>query len=356
MGLYLKSGWYHYRRQIEGKIYYKALKLRRGQERLLSARLKQVEDLILARHFGLAYSPSQTVMLSDFIETYLKKKAHKKSLDRDHQRLIKIFEIIGDSPLSEIGKSHLEKLESRLLSGKDAVGTTTLNRYMELLRHLFNLAIDERIIVDNPLRHYEAYVEEEKGRALSGAEIAALLDAAETMRGDKRGMNTAMHDLILFGLNTGMRLSEILKLRRSYVKDGIVYYPMTETKSPRRVLGTRKAGTKTIVLNSAAREIIAGQKSSGDYVFALPRRDSNSVVRPVRMIRRLSGVKDFTFHQLRHTASTIIASESSLATAKAVLGHSDIRTTLKYTHPELDEQRKTVQKLGKRIRQMSGKR
>jgi len=49
MGLYLKSGWYHFRRQIEGKLYYKALKLRKGQERLLSERLEQVENQIVSR-------------------------------------------------------------------------------------------------------------------------------------------------------------------------------------------------------------------------------------------------------------------------------------------------------------------
>jgi integrase len=64
-------------------------------------------------------------------------------------------------------------------------------------------------------------------------------------------------------------------------------------------------------------------------------------------LRKDSGISDFTFHQLRHTASTIISSQSSLATAKTVLGYADIKTTLQYTDPGLDEQRKSVKKLGK---------
>jgi len=51
----------------------------------------------------------------------------------------------------------------------------------------------------------------------------------------------------------------------------------------------------------------------------------------------LSGV---TFHQLRHTASTVLSSRVSLATAKKVLGYADIKTTLKYTHPEIEERKK----------------
>jgi len=356
MGLYLRSSRYYYRKQIDGKIHYQALKLRRGQESLLSGRLKQVEEEILARHFGLAYSPSRSVLFSEYIEAYLRTKAHKKSIDRDQQRLIKIVEIIGDPPLSAIGKSHIEKLEARLLSGDNRVSTTTLNRYMQLLRHLFNLAIEERVITENPLRHYEPYIEEQTGRALGGEEITAVLKAGETMRDKPAGpIHAAMFDLILFGLNTGMRLSEILNLRKSYIKDGVISYPLSETKSPRRASGARRGEAKTIVLNEAAQEIIKSQRSTSDYVFDLHRRDSNCVVRPVRVIRKLSGIKDFTFHQLRHTASTIIASQSSLATAKAVLGHRDLRTTLKYTHPEIAEQRRTVQKLGKRISAIADK-
>jgi integrase len=356
MGLYIRNSRYYYRKQIRGKVYYQALKLRRGQEILLSARIKQVEEEILARHFGIDYNPSRSVMFSEYIEPYLRTKAHKKSLDRDRQRLIKIGEIIGDLPLSGIGKSQVEKLERRLLSGDNPVGTTTLNRYMETLRHLFNLAIEERVITENPLRHYEPYVEEQRGRALSAGEIAAVVEAARQMSQHPRGrVHAFIYDLIVFGLNTGMRLSEILNLRKSYIVDGVIYYPLSETKSPRRRASPRKTRAKLIVLNDMAQAIVKRQRSTDDYVFALHRRDPNTIFRSVKLIRKRSGVKDFTFHMLRHTASTIIASQSSLATAKVVLGHQDLRTTLKYTHPELAEQKKTVTNLGNYIREIVGK-
>ena len=143
MGLYVKNAWYHYRKQIEGRLYYKALKIKKGQERLLSGRLEQVESEITARHFGLDYRPTESPTLSEYIETYLKANAHKKSLERDEQRLLRIEEILGDPPLSILDKKHIEKLERSLLASK--ISTTTLNRYMEILRHLFNMAIDDRI-------------------------------------------------------------------------------------------------------------------------------------------------------------------------------------------------------------------
>ena len=75
----------------------------------------------------------------------------------------------------------------------------------------------------------------------------------------------------------------------------------------------------------------------------------------VQAIRRITGIQDFTFHRLRHTVSTIVASQSGLATARIVLGHADLSTTLRYTHPSVAEQRETVTKLGTYIRGLASK-
>jgi integrase len=159
-----------------------------------------------------------------------------------------------------------------------------------------------------------------------------------------------IYDLILFGLNTGMRLGEIINLKKSYVSDGRVIYPITETKSPRRMSGTHKLGAKVIVLNETAQAVIRRQRSKDDFVFQVRRRNVHTVSRVIRLIRKETKISDFHFHQLRHTASTVIASQASLAAARVQLGHSSINTTLKYTHPELDEQRKTVANLENWIR------
>jgi integrase len=344
MGLYVKNAWYQYRKQIENKLYYKALKLRKGQERLLSERLEQVENEITARHFGLDYRPTESPRLSEYIETYLKAKAYKKSLDRDEQRLLRIEEILSDPPLSIIDKKHIEKLEKSLLASK--ISTTTVNRYMEILRHLFNMAIEDRIIKENPTRYYKPYIEGKHDRALSRGEIAKVLHAARQIQRRARGpVQKIIYDLILFGLNTGMRLGEIINLKKSYVSEGQVTYPITETKSPRRMNTTHKLGAKMIVLNETAQALIGRQKSKDDFVFPIRRRNVHTVSRVIRLIRKQTDISDFHFHQLRHTASTIIASQSSLAAAKVQLGHRSISTTLKYTHPDLEEQRKTVANL-----------
>jgi integrase len=346
MGLYVKNAWYHYRKQIKGQVYYQALKIKKGQEKLLSARLEQVEEEITARHFGLPYGKNESIGLSDFIKRYLEIKTDKKSWDRDSQRLELVGEVWGDRPLSSIGKEQIEKLEKYLVE-KKKIRPATINRYFEMLRHFFNLAIEEGHLKENPLRGYEFFQEDGARRALSREEISRIMESARKMETHPRtSIQAIIADLILFALNTGMRLSEILFLKKSYIVEDMIYYPASKTKSRRRSASSQPR-FKLVLLNPQARAIIERYKPQDDYIFPMRWRNPNAVFHAVHRLRKETGISDFTFHELRHTASTIISSQSSLATAKMVLGHADIKTTLQYTHPGLDEQRKSVKKLGK---------
>lgn len=349
MGLYLRNNRYYYKKNIEGKSYYKALRLRRGQEVLLSSRVRQVEDEIVASHFGLDYEKRKTIGLHDFIEFYLERKRFKKSIARDEQRLELIGNLWGNADLASINSTHIEKLEKYLFS-KD-LSPTTVNRYFELVRHLFNLAIEQGYLKDNPAKLYEPFQEEGYRRALGKEEVSRILDVGRKLQEKaKAGIYAVAYDIMLLGLATGMRLSEILNLKNSYIREDLIYLPFSETKSRRRSTTPHQQRYRIIVLNDLARSVIERQGPKSDYVFSLKKRDANAVFHLIRRIRKDSCVPDFTFHQLRHTAATIISEKAYLATAKTVLGHADIKTTLQYTHPGIDEQRRTYAKLGTYIK------
>lgn len=349
MTVYIVNNRYYFKRMIEGRTYYQALRLRRGQESLLSARLQQVEEEILARHFNIPIESIKKIGFISYCRRYLERNHHKKSWDRDHQRLRKVMEIWGDPGLQEISRAHIEKLEKTLFSW--GLKPSTVNRYFELLRHLFNQAIEDGYLTDNPTRTYESFVEDSGGRALSNEEISAVLTAAMNIQAAaKTSIQRVIYDLILFGLMTGLRLSEILNLRRSWIRDDVIYMPISQTKSRRRTMARAPGAVRITTLNHSALDIIKRQRSRDSFVFPVSWRNPNAVFYAVRQIRKLSGVQDFHFHQLRHTVSTIVSASSGLATAKAVLGHADLKTTLKYTHPAIAEQRQSVEKLDQTLR------
>ena len=50
---------------------------------------------------------------------------------------------------------------------------------------------------------------------------------------------------------------------------------------------------------------------------------------------RRAGLVGLRFHDLRHTAATrMIESGANIVAISKILGHSDIKTTMRYTHPE----------------------
>ncbi|NIM60034.1 MAG: tyrosine-type recombinase/integrase [Candidatus Aminicenantes bacterium] len=349
MGIYIRNNRYYFKKEIHGKKYYRALKLKRGQEALLSARLKQVEEEVLAKHFGISYSPNNQISFLDYCKKYLDSKKYKNSWDRDKQRLLIIGECLGDPLLSCIGKNQIEKLEKFLFARN--LKPSTVNRYFELLKHLFNLAIEDRYISENPCRYYQKFIEDGYRRALSKEELERILTSARKLQEKPKSyIQSIIYDLIVLALNTGMRLSEILNLRKSYIKDDVILYPISETKYRRRVYA-QNSKVKVICLNEIALSIIKKMKGDDDFVFPIKWRVPNVIRKTITKIRKSSKVNDFTFHQLRHTTSTWLSSQVSLSTAKTILGHSDLKTTLKYTHPEIEEQRKGVAKIGEYFRE-----
>lgn len=66
---------------------------------------------------------------------------------------------------------------------------------------------------------------------------------------------------------------------------------------------------------------------------------------------RRAGIKDFTFHDLRHTfASHLIMAGVDLVPLKELLGHKDIKHTLRYSHLALSHKINAVEMFNERLK------
>jgi integrase len=168
----------------------------------------------------------------------------------------------------------------------------------------------------------------ERVRELSGDEEAKLIGS---VRGDYL-------PLFQFALWTGMRMSECLRLTWADIDWG------------NRLIRVHGKGGKvaTIPLEPDVRDLLfplQGRHETAVFCYRVA-RTGNGRVRgqwlPItkhglktrwRRDREASGVKDYRWHDNRHTAATrLLRASGNLRLAQKLLRHSDLTTTAKYAH------------------------
>jgi len=154
------------------------------------------------------------------------------------------------------------------------------------------------------------------------------------------------YPIIYTFLKTGLRKSELIYLEWSdidFQKKQIrvvnkVAHP-TKSYKPRYIPMDRK-------LEKVLRSI---KKTKNPYVF-ITERDTlrkNNMISKLKITARRAGIeKNVTIHMLRHTyASHLVMAGVDLTTVKALLGHGDIHTTMRYAHLAPDHLRQAANKL-----------
>jgi len=253
-------------------------------------------------------------------------KTNKLSWDRDKRSIKILGRAVNGKDLSEITPFLIEKYKNER---KTIVGPATINRELACLKHMFTKAIQWEMIDSNPVKKVKLLKENnQRLRYLTEEEI------------QKSYQECSVHlkPIVLTALYTGMRRSEILKLKWEDIdfKQRLIF--VRNAKNNR----TREIPIADILLNSLKQLNFKSQ-----YVFC---RNNGKPWVNIRTgfegaVKR-AGIKDFTFHDLRHTfASHLVMSGADLLTAKELLGHQTINMTLRYAHLSPSHKRKAIENL-----------
>ncbi|MEO0140921.1 MAG: site-specific integrase, partial [candidate division WOR-3 bacterium] len=241
------------------------------------------------------------ITLSELFARYLEwaKTAHSKSYLRSEVFYAAFFlEALGDLPLSQPRTERvLETLQCLALSHSPS----TVNRYYAFIRSVFNRAVEWGILEASPLKGIRP-LREPAGRIryLSPDEAQALLNACRN--------NLWLFAFVAIALYTGMRIGEIRALRWEDVdlERGII-----------RVRESKTGSARLIPLHDDLRKLL----------IQLPRGDDNMALRmryPEKAFRKAcheAGIRDFRFHDLRHTyASWKVMDGVDLRTLAELLG------------------------------------
>jgi len=238
---------------------------------------------------------------------------------------------------------------------------------LQMLRAAYNWGIRLGLLDDtfrNPCTFIEPFRERGRERYLTSEEFGRLGDAlrlAETTglpwapdpakqvkhapKADNRLVvcdkwSIAAIRLLIF---TGCRMREILNLRWREVdlERGILLLPDSKT------------GRKTVILASAAIDVLRSLERVGGYVIlgadpSAPRADLN---RPWARIRKYAEIEDVRLHDLRHTFASVGAGSGlGLPIIGKLLGHASVATTQRYAHLADDPLRRGADVIAARIK------
>jgi len=146
--------------------------------------------------------------------------------------------------------------------------------------------------------------------------------------------------IIVVALNTGMRKGEILNLKWDDLdfRQKIIY-----------LLNTKNNEKKEIPMNQVVFYTLFKVKKHPESPYVFCNKDGKpygSVKTAFRNALKKAGIKNFRFHDLRHTfASHLVMAGVDLNTVKELLGHKDIKMTLRYAHLSPDHKRRAVETL-----------
>jgi len=260
------------------------------------------------------------MLFEDMVKLFLEdhSKVNKRSWRDDHYRAKVLVDFFGDKPLSETTTQDIERFKARLAQ---RVSQATVNRYLTLLKTIFNKAIEWEKTKSNPAAKVKLFRENHHiTRYLAEEEETKL----------KTVMSPEYWTPVEFAIHTGLRRGEQFNLRWENVD------------FQNRVITTRAKGgeIRHICMNDKVVEILRGLpgRMKTEWVFpssngTTPIDGNNFTKRIFNPALKRAGIENFWWHCLRHTfASRLVMAGNDLRTVQELMGHKKIEMTLRYSH------------------------
>ncbi len=147
----------------------------------------------------------------------------------------------------------------------------------------------------NPVKGIKTFKERSIERYLEEDEIAVLLEAREKSR------NRALKPIVITALNTGMRLREILYLKTTDLNFSNSIINIEDTKNGER---------GKVPMNKSLKKVLEEHLANHNfnYVFCDPHgKPYNEIRYAFKTALNAASIKDFRFHDLRHTFASHLA-------------------------------------------------
>lgn len=309
-----------------------------------------------------SYIEPSSITLKEYLESWIDtyKINISPNTERGYRVNIKhICSILGDKLLQKIIPADIEAAYTEL---KEKLSGTSVLYVHRTLSRALKQAEKQRLINRNPCDFVEIPKKNKdfKAKFVHPNDIEKYLDAFK---------GHYLYSAVCLAMFCGLRRGEVLGLQWSDIdwKDKIIYvrHNMTDTG-----LTSPKSGeSRTVPLSDAMAKILKEHRQRqqrfmeklwheyyrSDFVITY---DDGTLIKPRALsknfaaVLKKAGLKPVRFHDLRHTAASLMINEGvELKTVSEILGHSSITITADiYGHIVEEKKKEAARKLDKYIK------
>ncbi len=268
---------------------------------------------------------------------------NRLSVQRTTEQIIRVHLVrhFGDKDANAISRCDIDDYVA--VVQRKGLKPKTINNHLGVLSRMLACALEWDLVGANPLKGYKPLkVDEKESRWLAADEATSFLTAAAEH-------DPGYYHLFYTALATGMRQGELLGLKWPAVDFDRNQIRVVSN----RVLGqdgTPKNGRiRTIKMNGSLSELLYGLSPKEGYVFCRENGDPltpDMVKRPFWRALRNASLPKIRFHDLRHSfASQLVTAGVQLQVVQELLGHADLKMTMRYAHLSPSVGREAVEKL-----------
>lgn len=269
--------------------------------------------------------PTLAPKMSEYKKTYLALNAstlRTKTLQTNAWNIDKFIKLAGDKRIDQYNSNDYELIRTKQIEESWCV--VTANTFTRSIKAILNFAVTREIIPVHPLAKIKLLKQPKQAPLfLSTDDLKKVLDKVTV---------PMLRDIYQFAAFTGLRLGEILNLRKENVdlENKVIKVSNTETF-------TTKSGRERLVpISNSLIELIKRQPE-GIYLFSKKEKytfDGNYVSQQFRFAVRKTDVNQkIHFHSLRHTfCSLLVQNNVSIYHVQKLAGHSSVTTTEIYSH------------------------
>jgi len=247
----------------------------------------------------------------EYFQTHLTDN-YTKTVYNDFNKFVKTKNFNGKLPFKFLSEKLIEEYRDQLVKTKK---NSSACMYLVKIKTILNKAIKDKMIVISPAKYVRLKLNDIEKVYLVEKELKQMIDKIDPE------IDNEVKKAFVFSCFTGLRISDVRKLKWSQIKENKLFFAQTKTKGF-EYLPLSESAKKYLFMDVKPEDIQPDKR-----VFNLCKDDITNKRLKI-WVTKAEIDKKVTFHTARHTFATLsLTSGIDIYTVSKMMGHKSVKMT-----------------------------